>query len=76
MDNPNDFSPMAKTWTKCSSLEINRNYDPFPELLDPKNCYGSNPKENYQHGSGEKRDKTKQYVDLSETWLGQNPFKL
>lgn len=41
-----DFAPEKDTWTRVSSLNM-QNWDPYPELQDPKRCY-----ENYYARSG------------------------
>ena len=35
------FAPEKDTWSCKSSLEP-ANWDPYPELQNPKNCYGAN----------------------------------
>ena len=47
-----------------ASLEMNRDYDPYPELLNPKNCYGSNPRSSGSVGS--KETNSKENYDYSE----------
>lgn len=32
------FAPEQDTWTRQSSLSM-QNWDPYPDLQDPKNCY-------------------------------------
>lgn len=47
--NGTEFSDLKHTWTKSSSLVLDK-WDPYPELQNPLNCYGANtpmPKENY-----------------------------
>ena len=37
----NTFSPQKDAWSCKSSLSMS-NWDPYPELQNPKNCYGAN----------------------------------
>lgn len=40
------FSPLRDTWSKKSDLHIGK-WNPYPELQNPANCYGTNSIENY-----------------------------
>lgn len=40
------FSSQKNTWSCKSNLDMS-NWDPYPELQDPRNCYGTNVTENY-----------------------------
>jgi hypothetical protein len=40
------FSSQKDTWTRKSDLRMS-SWDPYPELENPKNCYGTNVSENY-----------------------------
>lgn len=41
-----NFSSQKNTWSQQSSLNM-ANWDPYPELQNPKNLYGSNTVEKY-----------------------------
>lgn len=40
------FSPQKDAWSCKSDLRM-ADWDPYPELQNPKNCYGTNVTENY-----------------------------
>lgn len=45
-----EFSPQRDTWSCKSTLGM-ADWDPYPELQNPKNCYGTNVAENYSNGA-------------------------
>jgi hypothetical protein len=51
------FSGLKNTWSCKSDLTMN-SWDPFPELQNPKNCYGTNT-ENYENCSLYKTEKNR-----------------
>ena len=71
------FASEQDTWTKQSSLSM-QNWDPYPELQNPNNCY-----EKYKSAGSKERFiqsmhccGTTPYNNLDQTWGPQKSYSL
>lgn len=63
-------------WTKQADL-VPSDWDPFPELQNPANCYGNNtPNKKTKEDFENPQKKRFPYLNLNQTWSIQKPFNL